>query len=290
MEDITSLEISEMLGIEAEIRDGCCLFECPEEDLAKYCYNAQAANRVIAVLDEFKIEKTDDLRRLEETDFSSWVGKRKFAARSEIVESKLDKMEVERTAGSFVEGDVDLKNPDVVVFVFIFRDTCYAGIDFSGDLAKRDYKIFTTRDDIKGTIAYALVRLSNYSSDKSFLNLNARAGTIAIEAALFGSGLSVHHFNKEKLNFLKWMDPDIEDKSNEKKDIEVYAYDPKGYEEVIRKNAKIAGVDVKISKEERDCAVKLSRGKAEIKGLEKERKIKYGKEVLRVLPLKRQDL
>lgn len=297
MEDITALEIKEILGVEVEERKSCCVFECSEEKLAKYTYLGQGVNRVLILLDAFKIKDVSDLSRIQNIDFSKWLDGRTFAARAEIINNEFD--EVEKTIGDNIEGKVDLKNPDVVVFAYIYSNQCYMGIDFSGDLSKRDYKIFSARGDLKGTIAYALVRLSGYDSSKSFLNLNAKAGTIAIEAALFGSGLSVHHFNKDKFYFLKFLDIDLSKFDSKQKESKVYASDSEGYLELVRKNAKIAGVNISFEKVDKvgrsqqgssttrttDCVVKFFRSQAEVSGLKEKREIKHGKEVLGVFPL-----
>ena len=293
MEDITALEIKELLDVEAKIKESCVVFEAKEKDLAKYCYKAQGVNRVLLLLDQFKISKIEDLKRISKIDFSKWLKDKSFAARCEIVESEIDAREVEKATGDEIDAKVNLKNPDVTVFVYIYKDNCYVGIDFSGDLSKRDYKIFTTRDDIKGTIAYALVRLSGYDNTKSFLNLNAKAGTIAIEAALFGSGLSVNFFNKEKFAFLKFIDVDLTKFDTKTKPVKVYASDSEGYLRVVKKNAKIAGVEIQFDNIEAkasepsgegieaDCIVKLDKKTALIKDIEKEREIKHGKESLK---------
>jgi len=286
MEDITSLEIKELLGIESEVKESCVLFECEEEKLAEYCYKAQGVNRVLVLLDEFKISKIEDLERVSKIDFSKWLKGKTFAARCSVFENDFNKAEIERTTGDFIDYKVDLKNPDVTIFVYIYLDKCYIGIDFSGDLSKRDYKIFTCRDDLKGTIAYALVRLSGYSNDKSFLNSNAKSGTIAIEAALFGSGLSVNYFNKEKFNFLKFFKIDLSKFDEENKNIEVYANDSDSYLRSVSKNAKIAGIKLKFDFVKADCVVDYSRGEAKIRNLAKEREIKYGKSSLKIVTLR----
>ena len=90
MEDITALEIKELIGKEVEEKEGCCLFECSEEELAKYCYLGQGVNRVLVLLDSFKIKSEDDLVKVNQIDFSKWL-KGTFAVRCEIVDNDLIK-------------------------------------------------------------------------------------------------------------------------------------------------------------------------------------------------------
>jgi 23S rRNA G2445 N2-methylase RlmL len=282
MEDITALEIKELLKIDSSIKESCVVFDCSEEKLAEYCYKAQGVNRVLLLMDSFKIKDYKDLKRIEKIDFSKYLEGKKFAARAEVVESELNPREIEKTTGDYVDYKVDLDNPDITIFVYVYKKDCYVGIDFSGDVSKRSYKVFSTRDDVKGTIGYALVRLSGYDNKKTFLNLNAKSGTIAIEAALFGSGKSVNFYDKDKFLFNKFLKIDLSKFDKKEKTAKVYAFDSEGYQKVIEKNSQIAAVEIKFEEVEADCVVRYHNRKAEIKNLKKEREIKHGKEILKI--------
>lgn len=249
MEDITALEIKELLKAKTEIKKSCVLFDIKKlEELALLCYRGQAVNRVLLLLDNFKISKIEDLKRIGGIDFSEWLKDRTFAARCEIVENEeLSSKEIEKATGDEIEGKVNLDNPDITVFVYIHKNDCYVGIDFGGDLGKRSYKIFTQRFDLKGTIAYSLVRLAGYKGKGIILDPFCRNGTIAIEAALFGSGLSVNYFNK-KFPFLKFLEIDLGKFDKKIKETKIFGFDDQlGYIKSAQKNSKIAGVDKQIS-------------------------------------------
>ena len=188
MEDITALEIKELLNVDSKIKPSCVIFEV--DDIKDYCNKAQGVNRVLILLDSFKIKKIEDLARIENIDWKKYL-KGSFAARCSVVENDFSKNEVERTTGDYVEGKVDLENPDKTVFVYIYKDDCYVGIDVAGDLSKREYKIITGRDDIKGTIAYAMVRLSGFTGKEVLVDPFCNIGTVVIEAGLFASGIPV---------------------------------------------------------------------------------------------------
>ena len=172
MEDITALEVKELLKVKTEIRESCIVFEVKKlEDLALLCYKGQAVNRVLLLLDEFKISKIEDLKSISKIDFSQWLKNRTFAARCEIIENKeLNSQEVEKATGDQIKAKVNLDNPDATVFVHIYRNDCYVGIDLGGDLSKREYKIFSTPIALKGTIAYSLLRIGYYDKEKLFTN------------------------------------------------------------------------------------------------------------------------
>ena len=64
MEDMTSLEIKEILGKDSEIKESCVLFDAEYEDMALYSYKGQAVNRLLILLDEFRIGSIEDLKRI----------------------------------------------------------------------------------------------------------------------------------------------------------------------------------------------------------------------------------
>ncbi len=77
------------------------------------------------------------------------------------------------------------------------------GIDFCGfDLSKRDYKVFSSASDIKGTIAYSLLRIAGYKKEKKLLDPFCSSGIIPIEAALYNKG-TLNYYRKDDFAFLK---------------------------------------------------------------------------------------
>jgi 23S rRNA G2445 N2-methylase RlmL len=251
LEDISALEIKELIDVKTEIKDSVVLFDATEEELALLSYKGQSFKRIMIYLGEFSVNDSEDFAKVSKIDFSKWLANDKtFAVRTEIIlNENFCTQEVEYETGSNIKTDskVELKNPDVTIFAYIFENNGYIGIDFSGDIAKRDYKIYTSRHDLKGNIAYALARLSGYdgSSDKIFANPLCTNGTIAVEAALFGTGKSVNFFNKEKFPFLKFFAFDLSKFDSEEKEAKVIAFDWQfGHVKASRNNAKIAGIEL----------------------------------------------
>ncbi|MBW2978408.1 methyltransferase [Candidatus Woesearchaeota archaeon] len=252
MEDITALEIKELLKVESEKKEGCVVFDVKKlEDLALLCYKGQAVNRVLLLLDEFKISKIEDLKRISKIDFSEWLKNKTFAARCGIVGNKeLSSQEVERATGDEINGKVNLDNPEVTVFVYIYKNNCYVGIDLGGDLSKREYKIFSTPIALKGTIAYSLLRIGRYDKEKTLLDPFCGSGEIIIEASSFVNNFPVNFYNKKKFPFLKLIEYDFEivDKKIKKEKTRIHAFDSQQrYVKSAEKNAKIAGIQKSIN-------------------------------------------
>ncbi|MBW2963150.1 hypothetical protein KY306_00035 [Candidatus Woesearchaeota archaeon] len=271
LEDISLLEIKELLKVNGEIRDSAVIFDYKKkEDLYLLCYKGQSVFKVLHLIDNFSVKKDlikEMKAQIKKIDFSEYKGK-SFAVRCWHKKIKNSRGEIEKAAGSVIPGKVDLNNPDVRFFVFVYGKDVYFGIDITGrDLSERDYKIFSHPHSLKGPLAYGLVRLSEYSDKKVLLNCFCRSGEIGIEAGLWGSGLAVNYYNKEKMGFE--FDLAKFDKTKKKK-LRIYCVDsdPRSLA-ATKKNAKIAGVskeiqvsrfkiedlDIKFKEKEADCLI-----------------------------------
>ncbi|MBU4492973.1 MAG: methyltransferase, partial [Nanoarchaeota archaeon] len=118
--------------------------------------------------------------------------------------------------------------------------------------SKRDYKVFSSASDIKGTIAYSLLRIAGYKKQKKLLDPFCGSGVIPIEAALYNNG-SVNYYRKEDFAFLKLKPFEKQDfdnffnKQDSKNKPFIAASDQQLYHiRSAKKNAKIAGVNKNI--------------------------------------------
>jgi len=232
------------------------------------CYKAQSVNKILFLFNNFKFKEIEDIKKeVDKIDFSGWLSEDKtFRVSCKVIENEVSSQEINPRVGGFIidvikkkknyKQKVDLDNPDLIFFVYIFKDNCYLGIDFSGfSLHKRSYKIFNHPRSLRGTIAYSLSRMAGIDKKQAVVDPFCGSGEIVIEAALFLSGFPVNYFNKEKFAFLK-LDLDIDfDNFFKKIDGEVKAdklniigYDDKWlYLNNAKKNAKIAGINKLIS-------------------------------------------
>ncbi len=250
IEDICALDIKELINSEASIKEGCVVFPVKDsEELCLLTYRSQCCERILSLIGE--CNQPSDLRKLcEKLDFSQWRGK-SFRVSSKIIDNEISSEELNSEVGSYIEGKVDLENPDVIYFVYVVGDQCYLGVDFGGMwLQKRAYRIFHHRSSLRSTIAYALVRLSNYKCGDRILDCFMGNGTIPIEAGLFSLKFPVNYFRKERFAFLK-----LGIKADVLKDMnidiirqEIYGSDKEWLSvNSAKKNAKIAGINKALS-------------------------------------------
>ncbi|HHI04174.1 MAG TPA: hypothetical protein ENL45_01365, partial [Candidatus Woesearchaeota archaeon] len=208
IEDIAALEVKEIIKVSAETKETVVLFE-PKKmiDLCTLAYKAQSIIKVIYLFDEFKIQtsfnetlKTIE-KRIRKINFNEWLDKNKSfkVLCRHLTNDNFSSQDIEKETGAFIidnikerkkyKQKVDLENPDLIFYVYIFNERCYLGIDFCGfDLSKRDYKVFSSASDIKGTIAYSLLRIAGYKKEKKLLDPFCSSGIIPIEAALYNKG------------------------------------------------------------------------------------------------------
>ncbi|MBN2421699.1 hypothetical protein JXB41_00610 [Candidatus Woesearchaeota archaeon] len=265
-EDICAKEIKEIIKANnIKIKDTVVLFETDDLlNLCKLCYKSQSVFRILYLSDEIKIfpdlEKSINEVKKKKINFSNWLDK-----------DSLLKVECERHGNhDFRSVDIASKiadiiksknkefkftynNPDLIFYVYIYEDKGYIGLDFSGrDLSKRDYKIFQTRNSLKGTLAYSLIRVSGFKEGNMLVDPFCREGIIPIEASLFSQKFPVNYFSKDKFLFSKFRflnKTDFDDFFKEidskiiKSKTEIHALDAQlRLIKFSQKNAKIAGV------------------------------------------------
>ncbi len=248
IEKQAALEITEAGG-KPVIKDRVVVFDCEPKKFFSYYYTAQAASRIALLLGSFTFKDAEDLlAKAQKLDYSSEHLKTTFVVRTVKEDSDVNRMELEQELGQYIEKNSkatpDFKKADVTVLLCILGDQCYVGIDFAGfDLAKRQYFLYRHREALKAPIAYAMLRQAKAEKAKIVLDPFAGCGTIAIEAAHYLSGRSLHYYDKDKFNFIPEKDLEKLDKKENKVQAKIYSYDKQlGFVSQAQKNAKVAGV------------------------------------------------
>lgn len=259
-EDISTMEVKELINKKAEQNKSIVTFETNKyEDLVKIAYKSQSISKILILLDHIKINKISDIKKLK-INIKEWITKDiDFKAKCKRIGTHdFKSKDIEEEIGGLVidkyKLKVNLTNPKLIIYAYIYENDLYLGIDITGlDLSKRDYKIFHHPYSLKGNIAYSLARISNFKQKDKLIDPFCSNGTIIIEAGLFGSKFPVRYFDKEKFLFkdLKLFSNIDFDKLFKKIDSE-YNKDKlniTGSESLLRhvnsckKNAKIAGID-----------------------------------------------
>ena len=236
-EDVAATELSELIGAKAKTAaPGIVAFQVKElAGLCRLCYLSQSASAILFLFSEFSVEKTaartaENMRKsLRNAGFSLWFSKGttfkvSFESLSSVTGSDSDSgsdpdsgadsllsSELEAEFGSVIIESVkastgivpkvDLESPAITIAVYMSGSKAFCGIRLGGfDLSKREYRVFGHSSDIKGTLAYLLLRSADYSPGQSLFDPFTRSGTIAVEAAFFSSGFPVNYYRKDVLS------------------------------------------------------------------------------------------
>lgn len=269
IEDTASAEIKEIIGAECKIEESCVLFDFKKfEELCLLCYKSQSVDRIVYLTGDFEFKDfSEDFEEfLGKADFADWIKKYKnFKVEcTRVGEHNFKSVDAETQFAKFTlkkykkeEPRFNLKEYDIIFFIYIINNKCYFGIDFGGfELNKRLYKIFLHPGSLRGTVAYALIRESGFGKKDAMLDPFSRDGVVVIESAFYANDFPVNYFKKDKFAFLK-LDlgidyekffRNLDKKISKKPKAEIYSFDHLfKYVDFSKKNAKIAGVDKSIN-------------------------------------------
>ncbi|MEM4242524.1 MAG: hypothetical protein QXM31_01330 [Candidatus Woesearchaeota archaeon] len=234
LSDVCSEEIKEITGIAGRETKEAVVFDAELEQIFSVCYKAQTVCRVILLVSEGKIsELSIPAQYLKGT--ISINGKTTTKANEASENIKANKV---------------YKNADIPFYLHFEDDYNWLGIDLTGDISKRDYRIFVGRETITGITSFAALKLAGYDGKKTLLDPNCRAGSIVIEAALSALKMPVRYYSKDKMlmkkvfkdfdfeKFYKQQDSVIKESSSPI----IAISDQFPSVQATRKNAKIAGV------------------------------------------------
>ncbi len=262
-------------GIQCEIRQlkGKVFFEGSLKLIPILNFTARSINRVVVLLAyEDNIESLEDIKEVvNNTDWSNYIDKKQtIAVKSERVgQHKFTSLDMSKIIGQTIIENlkrsfgvpirVNLESPDVKIIAELINKTFVLGIDTSGlSLHIRRYRVYNHPMPIRTTLAYTLVRLSDWKESEILVDPTCGGGTIPIEAALFARKIPPVKFreNDYLLYKLKFLNKEVIDEIK-KEILSVIKYD-KTYEifgmdinikhiKGAMKNAKNAGVNDTIS-------------------------------------------
>ena len=256
IEDIAAQEIQEIIKAKTAVHERTVLFSSTIPELAKLCYKAQSITRVALLLGSFpatnrKVVLANLKAIIPKTKLDIWM-KKPLAVRCFKTSEDFHRQDIEEQTGAFLKKKypklvVDLEHPSVLFLVYLIGDTGYFTIDFSGELGKRDYKVFLNPSALTGPMAYALLRMVGYESKKVLVDPLVKSGEVVIEAACSALPKSVHYFKKDKFSFkklpLKIPHGLLDKLDKEKAKLKIFGYDSAMMNiKAAEKNAKIAGV------------------------------------------------
>lgn len=213
-EDVVKDEILKLTGKNAKADEyGKVHFDASPEDIILLNYCSRSIDRILIPLNSFEFKTLDDLeKKAEKTDYSQLFNEKlSFAFRCDRKGTHdFNSMDAEAELGAsvinnFKNAKVDLSFPDVVFRAEVINKKCGIFLDTTGDheLYKRGYRVISTAQSLRPTIAYAMIKWCEWGSEKSLIDPFCGSGIIPIEAALLAFSIPPGYFRKEKFGFLK---------------------------------------------------------------------------------------
>ncbi|MBU8916196.1 class I SAM-dependent RNA methyltransferase [Neobacillus sp. 114] len=191
------------LGYDCQVDNGKVIFSGDEYAIARSNLWLRTADRIKIIVGEFKAYTFDEL--FEKTKALPWEQflpeDAEFPVLGKSVKSKLfsisdcqaivKKAIVERLKQKYKKTWFDENGALYRIEVALLKDTATITIDASGTgLHKRGYRADQGAAPLKETMAAALILLTNWRSDRPFIDPFCGSGTIPIEAALIGQNIA----------------------------------------------------------------------------------------------------
>lgn len=253
------------LGYKVEVENGRVRFQGNERDIARTNLWLRVADRIKIVVGEFKATTFDDL--FEKTKALPWdnfvpmdgafpiSGK---SIRSTLysvpdVQRIVDKAIAEKIKEVyFRRGMLPETGAKYPIEISIRKDHAMLTLDTTGDsLFKRGYRTEKGGAPLKENLAAALIALTTWRKDRTFVDPMCGSGTIPIEAALIGQNIAPG-FNRSFLcENWDWMDREMWEEVRAEADgeadydieLDIHALDiNEKMIEIAEKNAMAAGV------------------------------------------------
>ena len=268
LERVVSDEIKS-LGLETELENGRVYFEGDERTIVETNLKLRTVDRIRIVLGDFHVTTFDELfEAVKALPLSDVLGPNaEFPVTGRSHKSTLfsvpdvqritKKAIVEHLKDAFkMSGKLPEDGPRYKIDINILKDRAVLTVDTSGDaLHKRGYRLAQGDAPIKETLAAAMLKLANYTGDKTLYDPFVGSGTIALEAAMIARNIapgSNRSFDSESWDIIPeelWTEvrTQCENEADYDKEVKIYATDIEpNMINIAIKNAEEVGLEADI--------------------------------------------
>jgi len=224
LEDVLAKEVKKLGGKNVRRAKRAVFYEGDLEMIYKSNYHLRTALRVLKEIEYFEFKNVDQFYlKCKTIDWSKYFSvDDTFRIDSVIVNSRDFKNSMyaslrvkDAIADRFREKsgkrpDVNTENPDLIINVHIFENSCTLSIDSSGEsLHKRGYRIKQGDAPLSEVLAAGMIYLAGWYGNSDFMDPMCGSGTLAIEAAMIAQDIPAAKFRKD-FAFQNWNDFDQE--------------------------------------------------------------------------------
>jgi putative N6-adenine-specific DNA methylase len=191
-------ELSELGARDISPEYGGLHFHADKETLYQVNYFSRLASRILAPLVSFSCRTSDELyKKTKEINWTDFISvKNTFAVFSNVSNSRINNSHFaslrvkDGVVDSFREmsgkrPDVDSRNPDIWLNLYIRNDEASISLDTSGgSLHRRGYRKESLSAPMQETVAAAIIRLSKWDGSVPLYDPLCGSGTILCEALM----------------------------------------------------------------------------------------------------------
>lgn len=222
LEDVLAKEIKKLGGKNVRRGNRAVFYEGNLEMIYKSNYHLRTAIRILKEIERFQFKNVDQFYlKCKNIDWPKYfdLGLH-FRIDSVVVNSRDFKNSMyaslkvkDAIADHFRERfgkrpDVETTEPDIIINVHIFENSCTLSIDSSGEsLHKRGYRVKQGDAPLSEVLAAGMILLAGWYGNSDFMDPMCGSGTLAIEAAMIACNIPPAKFRKE-FAFQKWNDFD----------------------------------------------------------------------------------
>ena len=200
MEDISIKEAEELICVKAKkLIPGRITFDATEQQAKELAYMTRSLLKIYELYQQIEFKDKEDILS------KAKIGKIEdpFVVRCQREgQHEFQSLELEQELGEIIHEQghkVDLHNPKTTIIADITDNICILGRDLTPkDLCKRDYRIKANHRSVNACLAYAAIRYSGWTKNKTLLDPNCKDGVIPIEAALWACHMPRGYFEKDR--------------------------------------------------------------------------------------------
>ena len=216
LEDIFLKELLSINATDLEKVDGGILFAGDHEVLYRANISSRIATRIMCLVKKGIYEKEEDIfQSALEINWDSWFDVNKTikvtttAIKCPLKSVDFMTLRIKDAICDFFREkfakrpNVDIREPDIKVHLFLERNNFAIYLDASGDpLYQRGFRKASVEAPIKENLAAGIIKLSGWEPGQAFFDPMCGSGTFLIEAALIATNQSPGL--KRDFSFMQW--------------------------------------------------------------------------------------
>jgi putative N6-adenine-specific DNA methylase len=220
-EDLLAKELTDLGAVDVKAMNRSVEFSGDKRLMYQANLWCRTATRILKPIVSFKVDDDTELyRRALRIDWREYLAlDQTFAIDAVIVDSPFTNSlyVAQKTKDAIADQfrgktgerpSVDVKNPDILINVYIYQNQCTLAIDSSGDpLFKRGYRRKTGEAPLNETLAAGIVLRSEWDRNSAFVDAMCGSGTIVVEAALLARNIAPG-LTRKTFGFMNWSDFD----------------------------------------------------------------------------------